>query len=233
MTQAFKDAIAERLAEDDRGIFPDPCSEPEKEFLRRWADALKKSAWGRIAKRVEDEESDIIKAAIWSLRSAKQDDKINEDIRAAQNRAKRDKLLRLACMADELATFYEHVDIFSGALTLKREFGPFKPLEFGTYLKTLVELHRREADTLRKCAPTFELTPSVKVSQKTEGREQRLFMQRMSLTMMERFGAWHDLAVAEITSLAYPKAKVSEQAVVKQREKSLRNATTPFSPQKS
>jgi hypothetical protein len=62
----------------------------------------------------------------------------------------------------------------------------------------------------------------VHVSQQEEGREQRLFMQRMSTAMKHVYGEWHDPIVVAITGLMYGK-KIRRHAAAKQREVMLKN----------
>jgi hypothetical protein len=60
------------------------------------------------------------------------------------------------------------------------------------------------------------VVPTLHVSQKLQDRERCLFMQRLSIEMIEWFDGPNDLVVAAITTLMY-QIQVSTKAVEKQR----------------
>lgn len=217
MTSAFKKAIAE--AERDFEPFIAPFTEYERSFLRRWAKDIDTDKWAKNAKQIEDKASDVVLAAIVSLRSAKRDDKNDEDSGVAERRARRKTMLEWANTLDSLSEHYGQLSAYNGALTMRRRFGKFKHL---------VEQHKLEAEALRKCAPPAEQSAEVKVSQvenrmskgkKNRPREQLLFMQRMSGAMLDLFQQKHDATVADIVNLMYPGANVTDKNIAKQRKR--------------
>jgi hypothetical protein len=226
------EAIAKHLAE---GHYGTPCTEPEKEFLRHWANALDTLVWKRISKK-DIRPISLVSETLLSLHHAVRDDKFGADGRTHHWPARRQELMDMADKAQALADFYWREGVTVVLTDDDDEQEEQRQLDEGyERLDELREWPLRQAKELREHADMLKQAPPplVHVSQKTEGRERRLFMQHLSRRMVERFGAWHDLTVAEITSLMYPKAKVSEQAVAKQREKLLKNATPPFPPQES
>jgi hypothetical protein len=209
-------------------------SDFEKEFLRRWANALKtKPEWkdrnGHVSKITKP--LALVSRAIKARRWAVKDNVNGEDSFLRRNPEHEREARDLAEMATKLAAHYRwqaetlaQVDDLetneADAARQSHEMAKWSALIMDDCKKRHAQIAAAYALTEPK--PLFR---QVYVSNKPADRERMLFMQRMSAAMMATEGDWNDVVVAAITSVMY-EVSVSEKSVTKQREQ-MSKATTP------
>jgi hypothetical protein len=195
------EVIAKTLA-GENGDWYVWCREPDKQFLVRWAEAIVKEPmfWKRVAKTVPDSEW-LVGRAMFLREVAEEDAKCGADSYQHLGPAHHKRLSELADMAATLADHYKPFADYckqKGLATPRLEW--IKGISF-------IEADLRErADWA--ASHTQPLIHPVYVSQKSE--ERLLFMQRMSVTMMDKLGDWNDPIVAAIASVVYHQAAESD-----------------------
>jgi hypothetical protein len=200
---SFREVIAECLAAEN---WPHPRTSDDRAFLPRWAKALDNDIWRPFDSEIARV---IVTGAIIAKYNAKEDHELGEDNQVHQAREARKTLLGLAAKATALAEHFE-----DSANWYKVE-----QVGLGS-IESLSDLHRREAEFLIKRAGQRKSRPTVYVSQKKQGREPRLFIQRLSRHTMTLFcGTACEDIIAEITNLAYPDADITTADVHNARMK--------------
>jgi hypothetical protein len=131
----------------------------------------------------------------------------------------RERILSLADMADNLALYFEEVAKFSGiAAFFQRNLTlPVTPEQAKVFrvepplfrVKQLRDLHKREAELLRKRAGS-EPKPRIFVSRKRKNRDLVAFIHLMSNCLRDFCGDEHRGAVALLADLAFGKGTVKE-----------------------
>lgn len=136
------------------------------------------------------------------------------------NKELRDKKLKMANMADELAAYFKSSERYSGIADYYRRF--LKPIE------ELQAFHKEEARVLRQHAGR-EPVPSLPRNRRGIGnrgrqtREQVAFMSFFADRLMELCGQPHYDAVAAITNATFPKADVTADNVRSARRPTTRS----------
>lgn len=195
----------------------DGLDEPDRAHLKRWIEnhvSGDDPMWGRIAADARARGvwprraiyRTIIRYALAARRIAEAVT-LGEDPILREKRQQRVELLALAEKADDLASYYQAAEHYSGIAMFFQRF--LKPVE------QLRELHQQEARLLRRRAGK-EPEPTTFISRQSGGKNRRAhsrkykaFMSLMADHMREGCGKPHHNAVAMMTNIAFPRAKVT------------------------
>jgi hypothetical protein len=222
--------LAEEIAKHAHATYRG-TTEPEKVFLRRWTKNIvdRPLVWKRIEKKITDPFW-LVEKAIQSWRIAQLDHAHGED---AMLRGDPEFVKEVADLAEAATKLFYHYKRTQEQIADIRRAGIGADHQRVEELVKASALLMEDQDVRFYLISTVDPQPlvhTVHVGNQGADRERRMFVQRMSLAMKDKWDEWHDAAVAEITSLVYPKVKKVKdlvKAVTKQRNK-LFESTTPF-----
>jgi hypothetical protein len=206
---SFREAIVDQLA--GGGL---PLTDADRAFLGRWLRALDGSTWKRIADKL-DCHFWIVGAALGSKRAAEADAAAgeNHELPLVRQHHNVEELEAMAASSEALLRYYSTLETSDESLVRA--------------VTQIVEDRRRALAPwrfLEEVLPNY-VVPAFHFSSKEEDRERCLFMQRLSIEMVDLFDTPNDLVVAAITALMYNDPSVSVRAVEKQRSYVIENTT--------
>ncbi len=200
------------------------ASPDDRAFLERWIaqandPVFEKLGVKALARGEFDGELELFyRVVIAQARKARwtaQDVKSGVDLTEQREQKERDELLKLADKADDLAKFCRgtgRADLASLMSPQVRLGGLLK--QHGMMpLEQLAELHEREAKILRQFVLQNPPRIPTRISRERRVREHVAFMYQMVQAMRELSGDPHYDAVADLTNIAYPNAKVTAENV--------------------
>src|ERR1700722_4838753 len=190
----FREAITELLAGGGSRL-----TDSDRGFLQRWADALDSSTWKRIARKICGHFW-LVLVSIDEKRAAEADAPTEEDHRLSVIRKNHWQTEESMAAAQ--------------ALLLAPDLSEEATASAVARIRELQKQRAQHRVLVEQVLPA--VVPTLHVSQKLQDRERCLFMQRLSIEMIEWFDGPNDLVVAAITTLMY-QIQVSTKAVEKQR----------------
>jgi hypothetical protein len=172
-----------------------PLLDGQHHFFTKWLKVAGEEPWFSIA---PDMCSKVVGRAGYALALAKRDNKAGVDRYAAAARRERQRILHAITHMRALRDYYGE--------TLARADPEFTghTAEEVAALADKVAWCNREGKALVEEARRLKVQPTVHVSNQPEGREKRIFMQRLHTELtMPLFGRPYDKLVMGLTEIAY------------------------------